>query len=125
MLSASDGGLARFALGEAVSGTSAQMERIKVAAQALTQGEVGAIMVQQDHRLHSGDSVLMKSELRLAVESIQGLAQHVAQESADMKRYNHHLGALVTQAWGGLSPQSIGAGVTGCTTRAFSVCTQC
>lgn len=99
-LGAEDGGLARYALGEAVEGLSQQMNRVQVAADSLSAGKVDAIMLQQDYRLHAGDNTLFKSELRLACEHMQGLAHNVAQENADMRRYTQHLGAMVAQLCG-------------------------
>ena len=70
------------------------MNGVQTAATALSDGKVDAIMIQHDHRLHSGDNPWLQHKLRLALELMQGLVHNTAQENSEMKHYCHHLGAL-------------------------------
>lgn len=76
------------------------MNRVQTAAGALNQVSVNAQMLEQDRRLHSGDTLWYKGELQQQLSMMNGVVGRANQENSKLKRYCHHLGAMLAKALG-------------------------
>jgi hypothetical protein len=90
------------------------MNRIQVAIGNLDNVSVNAQMLEQDNRLHSGDTLWFKGELQRHLAMMTGLVGRANQENMQLRSYCQHMGSMLAQCLGHQAHYAPDPGVLSC-----------